>query len=200
MKNTYRIYLNNRDRGPDFLTPVLYAFTDNKSYYKKFKEFRNMELFSVIKEKMSEEDYDMLKHLNHKLELKEIILKTRKPNTINTVSEIRIVGTRREEFETMIGIETIFETISKHMKFPIECFNEKYRELLSELGYRELFNWSRAIYPDFDNPYNEFDSIIYDEKGNAEVGSSLSAIFDVDEFEIFLKLFGGTLKINKSKE
>ena len=190
MKTLYKFYLNDK-KNPESLVPYLYGFTDKKDLYKRFKETRNMDKFSIIKDEIDKDELFILKHKYYGLELKEIILKTRNLSDPTKVSKIVVVGTRREEEDVIHYIEDLFNFISRSMKIPIDCFTEKYQKILKTLGYDKIYNWSRMVLKDLDIEYCYI---------GGEENRRLTEDFSIDEFSVFMEVYGGTLKLNKNKE
>ena len=194
MKTLYKFYLFDSRKDPsEKLPPILYAFTTSKKLYKSFKEFRDMTKFEIIKSDLTDDELETFIHYNYKNELKEIVLKTRDSHFLNKISKIKIVGTRSEEEGVAFLVEDFFSQISKAFKINPDLFKDEYREILDVLGYSELYRWVNTFKMDGYFPMNSFNEI-------KDFSRNITSKFDLDEFNLFLAKYGGTMNIYKSDE
>ena len=194
MKTLYKFYLfNTVKHSSEKLTPILYAFTTDKKLYKKFKSFRDMDKFEIIKTDVTDDELIDFAHFNHKHELKEIVLKTRHPEFFNKISKVSIVGTRSEEEGVAFLVEDFFSQVKKAFKVNPILFNDEYKELLDNIGYTSLYKWVKSFSIDGFYSMRDFDEI-------TDFSRNITSNFDFDEFNLFLAKYGGTMKIYKSEE
>lgn len=113
----YLIYLNNQ----------LYAYTNDKKNYKKFKETRKKGIFNVNKVNMDEDRYEQFSFRNCENEIIEILLNDKSDDYI-------ILGTVLEQSELENEIDVIHEEMREILSFFQSCnMKKKYMNIINEL-------------------------------------------------------------------
>lgn len=184
----YAFYLIKDDKGYP-IPERLYAIALDKYSKKLFEELRNMKIFHTKKFKDKKEFFQCNgKHMQDifsRYVLSLVSLQT--INDFGKMMKIDILATWDEEEKTVLYHDRITDKILSSSLPPIDIFKKKYRKDLEILGYEEFFQMS-IINNVFINRYGE--SAVDDEVKRLNE----SYRFDVDEFKVFMKLYGYTMK------
>lgn len=132
---------------------ALYAFTNNKEYSKKFKEYRNMKIFFEKVVKMTKEEYKELKEKYVECELNEILYKhpTLQDSYYSTCDLMYILSTNLESdrirFESNYYISKIFDKIKSTLTYiePDDFIPNISYVLKNVFEYNGMINWLDMI-------------------------------------------------------
>lgn len=179
--------------------PLLYAITDSKVLYKLFKSQRDMDKFIIEKCEMKESE--ALYFLGGKDSYCR--LKDRKYNTRNEddesdeiVTPISIVSTEFESENSVTLSDGLWGLLK--LRYPADIFDEDYYKPLQRLWYAKVANLFRngksiiltnsidVIGQTMD--FTEYDKVMTD-------ALDIKEQFIIDEFQIFMFLYGGTFKV-----
>ena len=173
------------------LEPYLYAYTNNKDYYKRFKNERNEKLFTIKEKEVSKESYYDFAKKHKNLNLKECLFETYKDiDDEYTRDVISLVCTYNEESSVILNFEYISGEISKSTSEVALSFNSGIVDALNTLYYFDFLKQkiNRRV-----NEYNDtwFGSSYLD--GINEMDESPIG-YNYDYLAIFIKMYGYTLK------
>ena len=154
----------------------LYAFTNNKKLLKKFLEFRDPDVYSVIKDNIDDDDYKDI-HVNKgDLELRYSDF------SLNNKENIEMVVTKNEETIIKYDGQEYINAYgpSSYVKTNFYIFNDKIISALDNLGYtksyidqfgtddevdymyyNESFNLSPLLNKHIKSKYNEINLLLY---------------------------------------
>lgn len=154
----------------------LYAFTNSKKIMKKFLEFRDPEVYSVIKDDIDDDEYQNI-HLNKSdLELRYSDF------TLNEKEKIEMVVTKNEETIIKFDGKEYINAYgpSSYVKTNFYIFNDKIINALDGLGYtksyidqfgsddevdymyyNESFGLSPLMNDHMNSKYNELNLLLY---------------------------------------
>lgn len=184
-------------------TPVLYAFTQYKEILEEFKRFRKMDMFYVKKKKFTKDEYketfiskSNVNWTGYYLERRAF--KTCSSSNIYNVKNIEIVATGKEEIDTILKSDDFIVDMSSSLKkLNMYYFNDDIKKDLNKLHYKEIAEMSLPFISD---------EVHYRVHDLSLIQSSRFDLFDmlrddliidsmeVDQFAIFITLFGNTLK------
>lgn len=169
-------------------TPSLYAFTNDEKLKKQFLRERKKSLFVVVEKETDKKNYNMLIDKNHRYELKRGRLKTKSSSSLymTNVETVEITITSGEEMDIFLKDNSILLDLGKYTDDIATNFNEDLMIALTELLYYDVLKeWQLP----FDVP--TFFAGYHDIFENKE--SLLNNSFILDEFGIFMYLFGYTI-------
>lgn len=176
------------------LEPCLYAYTNNKEYYKRFKKERSDKLFTIKEKEVTKEDYYDFVKKHKNLNLKECLFETYSEDEDSYNREVvRLVCTYNEESSVVLNFEYISGEISKSTSDIALSFNGELVEALNTLYYYDFLKQKlhRSI-----NEYNEtyyglFPNNTYYEELEYLDESPIG--YNYDYLAIFIKMYGYTL-------
>ena len=163
----------------------LYAFTNNKEYYKKFEEMRDMDKFIVQKSKVTHDEFVEFANSNSSCILNyydfthKIGYNERGPK----VEEIQVLCTWTEKEYVDATVDDVFTDMN--MTNSISCpfiLADKYLDALDKLAYVGFWR----LYND------DYDSLIFAEI--QPMGYEYPP-YSVDELMLFITLFGDYMKM-----
>lgn len=168
MKKIYMFYLIY----PESNESILYAWTDDKEYAKRFKEFRNMDVFIEKKKEFKQDDYNLFNKHYSGMRLINSLYKT------NSHNIIEIVSTKIEEENVFIKSDRILEEMAK---YTIDLFMVKntYLKSLNKLNYFYIYKY-----------YHQNNSYFYE---GISINKDCIDI-DFDQFSLFVYFNKYTLK------
>ena len=148
---------------------MLYAYTDNKKYLKKFLEYRNESYYYIIKKDLSREDINLLCK-----DYQNYIIRKKKVTSRYNVTKSYDKDFYITEKEHNITLNFIYHILSEDMWLlsydsSIDIFTDEYKEILTTLRFNKLhdrlnegnLNFSDFMIPDFIGSYVEiFKSIL----------------------------------------
>ena len=180
-EKTYRYYLIYI--GPEYYSLIpdqyksslnnsftmLYAYTDNKKYLKKFLEYRNKDYYYIIKKDLTREDVNFLCK-----DYQNYIIRKKKVSTRYNVTKSCDKDFYISEKEYNITLNYVYHVLSEDIWLLsydniIDIFTDDYKEILSILKFDRLHNrlnsgnldFNDFIIPDFIGTYLEiFKSIL----------------------------------------
>lgn len=194
MKNMDLEGKDKHDRFP------LYAITNNKKYAEEFMRMRNMDLFRVMKSKVTKEEWESYIKEYRLARLQPISLVTRSleeeyderyPRTV--FKNVKIIGTFEEEttIESQIDdgyIESIFENVMMSFTMPNPyIFTEECLNTLRNVGYVSMYK----IFVGRGDPTFHIREVD-DDYSCSLVGNDQD--FAIDEVSLFIYNFGYTFK------
>lgn len=158
------------------LSPILYGFTVDKNIISSFKKQRKNKLYTIVEKSISKKDYSsMMKHRSE-LEMKQKKLKTK--DEYDNIIYVEFVMTGMEEKSVYTCSDMIFIELSKYTSNIGNSFNDDIKKALDVLGYYQLYVFrDDFINKQFELPHFDFDS----------------SNFEVDEFELFMRLYSNVL-------
>lgn len=180
-------------------TPKLYAVTDSKVLYKLFKSQRDMDKFIIEKSEMKESEALMLLGGSDSY----CKLRDRKYNTRNEDDDdpdlttgISIISTEFESENSTALSDGLWRTIQIHYR--ADGYNEEVYKALQRLWFVKAANLycnnnSGILYDSVDAIGQMIDYVDYD-RTMADV-IDLKSQFIIDEFQVFMFLYGGTFKV-----
>lgn len=165
---------------------TLYAFT-TKAYIKdRFVEERRKDVFRVREKELSK---SLFRSFLSKYKSLELSIKSFETRDLNITGEryktkyIQFVASYKEELDVFIKSDQVIYEIGKNTTSCAQYFNSELIRALYILLYFDIYKFAKGIYinDSFAEclPYFEFD--------NRERG------YKVDQFMMFLKLFGNTI-------
>ena len=162
MLRTYKYYVFYKRRDGD-----IYAYTDNKKYYRKFKEQWNMKEFIYKKKELTREQVSELAREYNDGILEDCSLKYCKDGKI---SSINMILTKMEKFSVITESSDLLACgIYQYAWIPPEIFNDEIIKSLKILNYTKCHNLLSK-------------------------GNSFFEIFtEADEFGIFLRKFSDNI-------
>lgn len=168
------VYYIFYEKGDD-----IYAYTDSKKLYKKFKKQRNMDLFTVVRlERTKESTHELAENFQQQI-LSEYSIKTKNEN--GDVVLIRIVLSASEHLTiNNYGFELLNNSILKFVWISPMLFKHSIFKALKELEYLSLY-----LSQSMTTRNVEYLSVLYD---------NIKHNLYPDELSIFLELFGYTMK------
>lgn len=177
------------------LEPYLYAYTNNKEYYKRFKNERNNKIFIIKEKDVSKEDYYDFAKKHKNLNLKECLFETYSETEDGYNREIvRLICTYNEESSVILNFEYIAGEISKLTSDVALSFNEEIVKALNDLYYYDFLK--QKIQNLRVNEHNETyygllpNKTYYEELDNLDE-SPIG--YNYDYLAIFIKMYGYTL-------
>lgn len=175
--NVYFIYQKREG-----FTPFLYAYTEKKSIKDRFKDERNMSLFSITKNELSKKDLYRFEmdHRAYHLDVRAFETSTVIDDSVKR-SHVYLVATELEEMSVFTNSDKIIEEIAKHTSSISKAFNKELLEALNTLYYFEIYKYKHA--------FDYFVSGVYGFKPTTNDG-----LYRLDSFSVFYKLYGNTLK------
>jgi hypothetical protein len=166
------------------LTPILYAFTNDKELYQAFKEERDMKKFIIQKKEIKEDEYKKFadKYRGCVLGRRGYLTKPPSSDYLGKRYHLKIVSTWDEEMQSYIQGESVYHFLREYIDPIATYFNTDILKALNTLGY---FNVMKFVTPEL----NFLDGVIDRE-------NFLSFDYDVDAFSVFNALYGNTFKKN----
>lgn len=178
-----------RDKDGNSINERLYAIARDKASKELFEELRNMKYFNVMKFKDKKEFFRQCnKQVDsfNKYMLSLVTFNTK--NEFGNIYPIQILATWEEEEKVVLYHDRKTEKMVTNPLPSANIFNKKFKKYLKVLGYDELSRIAN-INVAFIDRYDESAYI------NPEVNFLNEAYrFDVDEFKVFMKLYGYTMK------
>ena len=179
--------------------PLLYAITDSKVLYKLFKSQRDMDKFIIEKCEMKESDaLHFLGGCDSYCKLKDRKYNTRDEDedSDDITMPISIVSTEFESENSVTLSDGLWGLLK--IRYPADIFNEEYYKVLQRLWYAKvsnLFRNNKSII--LTNSVDVIGQIIdYSEYETAMTDAiDVKDQFIIDEFQVFMFLYGGTFKI-----
>ena len=180
-------------------SPMLYAITDSKPLYKLFKSQRDMDKFIIEKCEMKESDALCFmggKDSYCKLKDRKYNTRDEDEESEDLVTPISIISTEFESENSVTLSDGLWGLLK--IKYPADIFNEEYYKVLQRIWYAKVANLFRneksiiltnsidVIGQIID--YSEFESAMTD-------AIDIKSQFIVDEFQVFMFLYGGTFRV-----
>ena len=133
MIKTYKYYIFYKRSDGD-----IYAYTDNKEYYKKFKEQRNMKNFIYKKKELTGEQVSELAREYNNGILENCSLKY---SDNGKISHIKMIITKMEKFAVMNESSDLLSCeIYQYTWISPEIFNDEIIKSLEVLNYTKCHN------------------------------------------------------------
>lgn len=174
-KKFWLIYLINEENES---VSTLYAWTDNKELYERFKKERDMNLF-LVKKRHYTQELSFSLALNSQGKYLEIVKGQTKDEKFNII-EIDMVMTMNEKMSIIQEYTRfIYQGIFQLVETPYEIFKDSLIESLDIIKYSSL----NKI---FNDKIGKFDR---DDDKDDFYGS-----IKMDQLSVFIHLFGKTLK------
>jgi hypothetical protein len=164
------------------LTPILYAFTNDKEYYDAFKNERDMNKFIIQKKEIKDDDYDKFadKYKGCVLGRRGYLTKPPSSDYLGKRYHLKIVSTWDEEMTSYMQSESVYHFLSKYTDPIASYFNKDLLKALNTLGY---FNVMKFTNPEL----NFLDGIHLRDK-------LMDIDYEVDMFSVFNSLYGNTFR------
>lgn len=174
----YWVFYKIRDANLCKIKPVVYAFAFNKEDRDLFKEFRNMDMFKC-------EKHEDIKNIRSEFPVNfsyaEYTLTLVRFSTINEFgikTYVDLQATFIEEEKVMLYYGNLYNNIINTKIPPYSIFTKKIISDLKKLNYDDAYKFSICSKLNRDEDYG-----IHNDRN-----------IIVDEFSIFMKLFGDTIK------
>ena len=170
----WKYYLIREQSGEPKEFPQLYAIALSKEDKSLFEEYRDMRFFHCVKS--NEELHEKVDLLNfNRLRLK--ISTLRSINDFGLPVRVDLQTTCSEEENVVLYHDKLYDRII-NMRLPNpRIFTKKYAKELQEIGYTESYLFSKEL---------DYQTSIEFSKESTKI--------DVDEFKVFMKLYGYTMK------
>lgn len=175
MSSYYLYYLLANDKKEFLETPRLYAIASDKEQKKLFESFRDMSLFACKKM-----DSKMILSLDYRIELERLRLHISTLRSINEFGcpmKLDVQTTLEEEEKVVLYHDNLYSQLVSHYIPSIKLFTRDIRKSLMEMNYEEIYMFSNEL------SYKECVDM-----------SKKSICTVVDEFKVFMKLYGFTVK------
>ena len=195
----HRFYLNpiDKESGERRLEPFLYAFTTDDELADKFLRSRNEDLFVYMHDKVTKEQYFDMRHKFHHKELTKTQFKTRSTLDECKMSKVTMVVTQEEDMR----VATYQEDLLVHLKVADFMFENpqvlslEVNKALNALGFFSIYRWLynlQYLHKDLDPLFAGVG--LAGVLGTEEEYREFFENFDYDELEIFLTLYGNTIR------
>ena len=171
----YLYYLLANDKKEFLKSPRLYAIASDKEQKKIFENFRDMSLFACKKM-----DSKMILSLDYRIELERLRLHISTLRSINEFGcpmKLDVQTTLEEEENVVLYHDKLHDHLVSHYIPSIKLFKRDIQKSLTEMNYEELYMFSNEL------SYEECVKM-----------SKRSICTVVDEFKVFMKLYGFTVK------
>lgn len=193
----YIFYLNDKNDNRA-LEPTLYAYTDKEVLFERFLETRKKSKFSYVTRELTKDQLMMFKSQYSQQQLSVAKFKTKNEAYPTYVSNVELVCTWGEEQTVILASDRDFyEEFRKVMFNPI-VFNKKIQVCLYKLGFFSIYQWLyNMMYISDPLDYPEYSGIFNMEGNLCELPSTISSNVPdivIDQFQIFMHLYGGTMK------
>lgn len=186
MKNLYVFYLlENIDKVP---CNDIYAIAYTKNERDLFMMLRNMKLFHYKKFKTLEDFYEVHPEPegNIALRMKKLYLGKLKTKTSYGMRPIDILLTWEEESSTVLWYDKVYEEMLKRPAVNPSIFKKSVFKDLKNMQYIQFWKFKEKR-----KPINMFGQDFYiPDKSDYDKKMTV----DVDEFRVFMKLYGWTMK------
>ncbi len=131
----------------DGLTPMLYAFTNNKDYYKEFKSERNKNVFKYEEKEVSKDEYYSFANKHRNINLKPAYFETCNETKYDYVRNVvKLMCTYNEESSVLINYDYINHEISKSTDELALLCNTKVLQALDDLYYFDFLKQKMERY------------------------------------------------------
>lgn len=180
----YLLKLNN-------LSPSLYAFTNNKSYHKRFEKERNMNVFIKKEIEMTDEEYYTFSSRHGNLNLKICMFETYKETDAGYHREVvDIVCPYSEEYSVILNFDYINKEIGKSTSEVGLRFNEQVMSALNTLYYYDFLK--QKLHSEEYQDVWDYNKYYFDGINNL---SESPFGFNYDYLAVFIKMYGYTLNL-----
>ena len=170
--------------------PSIYAISNDKELIKEFKNSRNMNKFIIRNIKISKEEFNSIKkkHLNYFL--KKSFFKTYNMNS-SLPKVVHIITTYKEELDVFQKSDVIITSYLPDFPDEMYTFNDNITEILKKLVYYNMLSFY-AVEKKW-----QYENMIYFENdiGEGDYEYTGDDFFEIDELNLFIKLYGDTLKM-----
>lgn len=195
MKTLHLFYQVRSADGTRLSSADLYAFTTDTEMADEFIRTRSRTVFYHKEEKFqNKSDYlHFVRYSSHQPTAKgfdskrlvRTVFNTRAEPFSNQVKRLPIVVTAFEEFKIFTESDKIMQLLSQRATFNLQCVKNEYIKSLYNILYFQSY-WSASISYDDPSPrYFYFYSGLQTDLGLK------SGSFHVDEYKLFMFLFGG---------
>lgn len=174
------------------LEPYLYAYTNNKEYYRKFKKERNEDIFIIREKDINKENYYDFAKKHSNINLKECMFETYIDEGDEYKRDIvRLICTYNEESSVILNFDMVSKEISKSTNRIAVAFNYEIKKALDDLYYFDFLKQKvdREI-----NMYNATYGASYEYLDYLEDINESPIGYNYDYLAIFIKMYGYTLK------
>jgi len=169
----YKIY--------EALTPILYAFTEDKNILNDFKSERNMNIFKVKEKTIDKENFERMRISHHDYLLGRKSYITKALSSYSLTTSVKIVSTDAEEFSVFVQSDRIGKILGKYTD-PIfgEIVNDKIMKELNNLYYYSVIRYGdeECIVAAGATPLNDY-------------------LYNIDQLSVFMMLYGDTMVVDK---
>lgn len=157
--------------------PILYAYTNNKEYAKRFRETRNMDIFIEDVKHVDKSEYNELTmnfHNRGSMLVETKLLTSHK----HELTKVNMIMTQHEEDVCILKTDDVFEELAKYTSIQAVCFNDDVIDALNTLYYFDIMKM-----------YSAKSLGIYNENFNIPKDTMI-----VDQLQFFILKFGYTMK------
>lgn len=163
----------------DGLEPYLYAITDKKDLRDSFFQERKKSMFISKKKEITKDKYTIICSRYSQYILGRKGYKTKSFSSLNDTEIVYLVSTNKEESSIIEKEDKVFLHIGQFTDEDAKYFNDEILKALDTLMYFDMYKYTNLMY-NIDDYFTSGICIMPDK-------------YKLDEFGVFLYLFGNTL-------
>lgn len=183
-------FLYHGPKGHKFTKPLLYAFTNKKSYMMEFKRYRDMKRFTIQTEDMSKKEYKSYTCDMRWRELQLFNAKTRGDN-YKTI-KVPMILTYDESYFLNGHCAKIWDGYEYLLCDPV-IMKRKYRDALSDLLMLNFYGCVRLKHDELLSEYLSHPEYSSFGPPSGLLIEEFMQSYDFDQLAVFVKYFGHTL-------
>jgi hypothetical protein len=166
---------------------TLYAFTNNKKIYEKFRKERNMDKFIIHKKKIDKDELYKFRKMYDRFELHQSQFHTR--TEFGKFRTVKIICTFIEEETVILHADKIWNEY-KNILFDAKVFNSDYIKALEKICFITFYIYQNGL----DDLNDYFYTPYYNAYGTPSelIREIEQTPYEYDEFAVFLKFFKDT--------
>lgn len=176
------------------LEPVLYAYTNQKELYEKFKEVRDMNKFLCTSREVTKDQYKDFIHQYPDQQLTETKFTTKDAEFPGTEISVNIVCTWSEEKTVIIESDESVLRLFTDKVFDPSILNMKIKTDLYKLGFFTIYQFlyqNMYIYKPLEG--SEYSGVFHKDCLSGDFQRKIQGV-KADQFGMFMYLYGGTMK------
>lgn len=182
------------------LEPILYAYTNDIDYAKRFEEVRDMKKFQRVDREISKDEFKDFVHQYSYQKLTKTAFITKDKEFPTKETKVEMICTWEEENSVIIqSDESVFQFF-KDMMFNPFLLSKKLNKVLFTLGFFTIYQYlyqNMYIFEPLKKDY--YRGVFRDDNADMASGdfdkeSVVSQMVKADQLEMFLYLYGGTIK------
>lgn len=191
----YMFYFRDNDDNRK-LVPFLYAYTNDKSYAERFKEFRNMNKFLCVERDLDKDQYKEFNHQYPSQQLTKTKLMTKDNEFPTKKSFVEMICTWDEEKSVILESEDSVFMLFKDIMFNPSLFSMDIKSALFKIGFFTIYQYlysNMYIFESLDGA--EYMGIFNKDSIAGDFVRPVINMQDVkaDQLAMFLYLYGGTI-------